>query len=161
MNTRLRLMSVASLLLIAVTGCTDFISIRSSNDGDRVQENTSGATLSDEKLTEEEIQSIKEGTDFPEYSYNAVIYDPNKMLLTYSSLDGCVERPERVAVKGNNLKVTFSEPEPEQICSQAVEGPFTKVINLPNGFVSKTDYKVTVIMGSREKDIPVVVDYSS
>ena len=160
MNTRLRLMPVASLLLIAVTGCTDFISIRSSDGGDRVQENTSGATLSDEKITEEEIRSIKEGTDFPKYYDNAIIYDPNKMLLTYSSSNGCVDHPESVAVEGNNLKVTFSEPEPNQICTQSMTGPFTKVINLPNESVPKTYYKVTAIIDSRERDIPVVVNYS-
>lgn len=157
MNTRIRLISVASLLLIAVTGCTDFISIRGSDDNGLRQGNTSIATLSDEKLTEEEIRSVQEGVD----SKQAIIYKPNKMLFTYFSADGCVEHPESVAVEGNNLEVTFSETESNQICTLAMEGPFTQVINLPNGFVDKTDYKMTMIKGSRESDVPVVVNYSS
>lgn len=144
MNTRLRLMSVASLLLIAVTGC-----------------NAPSATLSDEKLTHEEIRSIQEGTDFPRHYNNAIIYDSNKMLLSYSSSDGCIDHPESVAVEGNHLKVTFSETGPNRICKTAVAGPHNKVITMRNGFVPETDYKVTFILDTGAREVPVVVNYSS
>lgn len=143
MNTRLRLMSVASLLLMAVTGC-----------------NAPSATLSDEKLTNEEILSIKEGTNFPRHSYNAIIYDRNKMLFIYSS-GSCVKHPERVAVEGHRIKVTFSKPEPGELCKMYMTGPLYKVINLPNESVPKNYYRVTAIVssdtqGTREINIPVL-----
>lgn len=155
MNTVLRLMSVASLLMLSVTGCNANNTI-TAKEGEPVQNNV--ATLSDDKLTEEEVKAVKEGTDLPGGFGNAVIYDSNKMLLTYPGTSSCPEHPESATVEGNNLKIIFSEPEPEKVCAAVMTGPFTKVINLPNGFIHKTDYKVTAIMGSREIDIPVVVN---
>lgn len=114
------------------------------------------ASISMETLNEEELKSIRQGTDFPDGFANGILYDPNKMLLTYQGTSGCPAHPESVKAEGRTLTIEFTKSDPEKVCTTVMTGPFTKVINLPNGFSRYNDIKVNAVTESTVFDVPVV-----
>lgn len=158
MNTKLRLIAIASLLMATATGCNNGNHLSQNEGGKWVEERVSVATLSDEKLTDEEISAIKKGATLPGESNNAIIYDQQKMLLTYQGTSSCPDHPESVTTENSTLKIKFTNPAPEKMCAAVMTGPFTKVIDLPMNFSRKENIKVYTVMGGNETEIPVVVN---
>lgn len=155
MKNTIKLISLASLLLLGMTGCAG--TIPPNTDPSAIPEEHT-ASISEEVLTEEEITAIKKGATLPGESNNAIIYDQQKMLLTYQGTSSCPDHPESVTTENSTLKIKFTDPDPEKMCAAVMTGPFTKVIDLPANFSRKENIRVYIVMGDNEMEIPVVIN---
>lgn len=153
--TKATLITMLSFSAIGMAGCTSDNAPAPSSTAMNIA-NT--ASISDEKLNEEELKAVREGTNFPQGFANGIIYDQSKMLLTYNGTSGCPAHPESVKIEEKTLIITFSESDPEKVCTAVMTGPFTKVINIPNGFNRYNDIKVNAVMESGIIEVPVVVN---